>query len=109
MQRVTSAIAGIAVSFLFTMNNSVFAQAAWVHLDSNNNLVYSNDDLGNHIPDFSYAGYESGGVALPTNVVVQQTVSPSGGDDTTNIQNAINAVEALPPDGNGVRGAVLLD
>jgi len=57
--------------------------------------------------DFSYAGYQGGGVDLP-NVTVQQTVNPSGGDDTSLIQSAINAVSALAPDANGFRGAVLL-
>jgi hypothetical protein len=84
-------------------------QSAWVHYDANHTLVYSNDDLGNHIPDVSYAGYMEGGVALPTNVPVQETLSPISGDNTTNIQNAINAVSALAPDTNGFRGAVLLE
>ncbi|MDE3099590.1 MAG: hypothetical protein KGJ88_08950, partial [Verrucomicrobiota bacterium] len=85
-------------------------QPTWVHFDPTGAfLVYSNDAMGNRIPDFSYAGYEGGGVAIPASIVVQQTVSPGGGDDTASIQNAINAVEALSPDGNGIRGAVLLN
>ncbi|MDE3099589.1 MAG: RICIN domain-containing protein [Verrucomicrobiota bacterium] len=109
MQRLMPLVAEIAASFLFAISNSAFAQATWVHLDSNNNLVYHVDSMGNRIPDFSYAGYGEGGVPLPSNVAVQQTLSPSGGDDTANIQNAIIAVEALSPDGNGIRGAVLLN
>jgi Concanavalin A-like lectin/glucanases superfamily/Putative Ig domain len=85
------------------------AQSAWVHYNANHVLVYSNDDLGNHIPDFSYAGYMGGGVALPTNVPVQETISPISGDNTANIQDAINAVSALTPGVNGFRGAVLLE
>ncbi len=61
----------------------------------------------NTIPDFSFAGYKGGGVTIPE-VPVVQTLSPSGGDDTPFIQQAIDAVEALPPDANGFRGAVLL-
>lgn len=61
----------------------------------------------NIIPDFSYAGYKGGGVAIPT-VPVVQTLSPSGGDDTGSIQAAIDYAESLPVDGNGFRGAVLL-
>ncbi|MEM8567766.1 MAG: DNRLRE domain-containing protein [Bacteroidota bacterium] len=61
----------------------------------------------NTIPDFSYAGYKGGGVALPT-VPVKQIISPVPGDDRLSIQNAIDAVEALPPGANGFRGAVLL-
>jgi hypothetical protein len=84
-------------------------QSAWVHYDNTHTLVYSNDVLGNHIPDFSYAGYQGGGVPLPTNAVVQQTVSAIAGDNTANIQNAINAVGNLGLDANGFRGVVLMN
>jgi hypothetical protein len=92
----------------FTTAGAAFAQANWVHYNGNGTLVYSNDNMGNHLIDYSYAGYEGGGVAIPTNVPVQQTVSPIGGDNTANIQNAINAVGALAPAANGFRGVVLL-
>lgn len=85
-------------------------QANWVHFNSTRTaLVYSNDNLGNHLIDYSYAGYEGGGVALPTNQPVAETLSPVAGDNTTQIQNAINAVGNLTPGANGVRGVVLLD
>ncbi|HKK87977.1 MAG TPA: hypothetical protein VJ917_03945, partial [Saprospiraceae bacterium] len=61
----------------------------------------------NTIPDFSHAGYMGGGVALP-DVPVVISLSPSEGDDTDRIQQAIDQVEALTPDANGFRGAVLL-
>ena len=61
----------------------------------------------NRIPDFSHAGYMGGGVALP-NLPTIITLSPSGGDDTALIQSAIDQVEAMDPDLNGFRGAVLL-
>jgi len=83
-------------------------QSQWVYYDGAHSLVYSNDDLGNHIPDFSYAGYGEGGVPLPTNVPVRETVSAVSGDNTANIQNIINFVSALPMV-NGFRGAVLLN
>ena len=41
-------------------------------------------------------------------VPVKVTVSPVGGDNAANIQNAINQVSALPLDTNGFRGAVML-
>ena len=94
--------------FLFVAANFCAAQSAWVHYDANHTLVYSNDDLGNHIPDFSYAGYMEGGVELPTNVPVQETLGAASGDNTTNIQNALNYVGSLPVV-NGFRGAVLLN
>ena len=88
---------------------TLFAQAisTWVFYGSDGRLHYKTDSLGNPIMDFSCAGYRAGGVALP-NVAAKQTVSPSGGDDTSAIQSAINAVSALAPDANGFRGAVLL-
>ena len=61
----------------------------------------------NIIPDFSHAGYMGGGVALPE-VPTVITLSPAEGDDTERIQKAINQVEAMSPDANGFRGAVLL-
>ncbi len=83
-------------------------QAQWVHFGPAGTLVYFNDDLTNHLIDYSYAGYEGGGVALPTNQVVRANVSPIGGDNTANIQNAINTVGGSAADGNGIRGVVLL-
>ena len=98
------------VSFLILLLAAAAqAQSAWVHYNSAHTLVYSNDNLGNHLPDFSFAGYEGGGVAIPTNVPVKLTLNPIAGDNTTQIQNAINSVSALTPDTNGFRGAVLLN
>ncbi|TNE83914.1 MAG: hypothetical protein EP330_31200 [Deltaproteobacteria bacterium] len=59
------------------------------------------------LPDFSFAGYRKGGVALPS-VPTVVTLSPQTGDDRARIQAAIDQVEARTPDGNGHRGAVLL-
>ncbi len=70
-------------------------------------LVYVPDENGNTIPDFSNAGYEGGGVAIP-DVPVKVTVKPGEGDDSFPIQDAIDRVEAMPRDENGFRGAVLL-
>lgn len=105
--RMKSLILSLAISFAAT--GSVFAQANWVHYNGGGALVYSNDNMGNHLIDYSYAGYEGGGMAIPTNMAVQRTVSPSGGDDTPNIQDAINYVGSLTPDANGFRGAILLN
>src|SRR5262249_102439 len=62
---------------------------------------------GDRIMDFSLAGYMGGGVGLP-DLPVRQSVSPSGGDDTSAIQAAIDAVAGMTPDANGFRGTVLL-
>ncbi|MGB2866850.1 MAG: T9SS type A sorting domain-containing protein [Bacteroidota bacterium] len=73
----------------------------------NGKLVYSADAGGNRIPDFSYAGFKNGGAALPT-VPVVKSISPVAGDNTAQIQQAINEVAAMPLDANGIRGAILL-
>jgi len=84
------------------------ARAGWVHFNSAQTaLVYSNDTLGNRLPDFSYAGYAGGGVAIPTNAPVATNLNAIAGDNTAQIQAAINYVSGLTPNTNGFRGAVL--
>ena len=83
------------------------ATSTWVRYDQHGRLQYATDPQGNRIMDYSTAGYEGGGVALP-HVPARATVKPSGGDDTAAIQAAIDTVSALSPDPCGFRGAVLL-
>jgi hypothetical protein len=97
----------LLISFLVPVALSAQATSSWVFMGSDGHLHYKTDSNGNHILDYSYAGYEGGGVALPT-VPVARTIGPVSGDNTANIQAAINAVSALTPDANGFRGAVLL-
>ena len=78
-----------------------------VHPGVAGKLIYTADDQGNTIPDFSHAGYGGGGVPIP-DVPVKETVWPVAGDNTSNVQAAIDRVSALPPDQNGFRGAVML-
>jgi hypothetical protein len=84
-----------------------------VYLSSSGKLGYNKfanegeTNKDNVIPDFSTAGYKSGGVALP-DIPVKRTIFPVSGDNRINIQNAIDEVKNLPMDGNGFRGAVLL-
>lgn len=59
------------------------------------------------LPDFSYAGYKMGGVAIPT-LPVRVTLSPGTGDALARIQAAIDKVSQRSPDTQGFRGAVLL-
>ena len=79
----------------------------WVSLGKNRRLHYTADARGNRIIDFSHAGYKGGGVALP-NVPVARRLQPSGGDDTAQIQAAIDEVSRLPQNAQGHRGAVQL-
>ena len=78
-----------------------------VYPGTNGKLVYIADSLGNKIPDFSNAGYKGGGVAIPY-VAIKETVWPVLGDNSANIQAAIDRVSAMTPDASGFRGAVLL-
>ncbi len=71
-------------------------------------LVYAADQAGNRVIDFSYAGYEGGGVALP-DVPARITVAPAGNADRQRVQAAIDLVSSMPAGADGFRGAVLLE
>ena len=83
------------------------ATSSWVYYDDHGKLKYAADSAGNRILDYSWAGYQGGGVSLPR-IAARVTVSPTGGDDTAAIQSAIDTVSARQPDRRGFRGAVLL-
>lgn len=91
----------------------VHESTALVYQHSSGKLAYNlyanegETDKRNTIPDFSYAGYKGGGVALP-DVPVKKTLNPVAGDNRAQIQAAIAEVEALAADANGFRGAILL-
>ncbi|HEY1661635.1 MAG TPA: DUF6298 domain-containing protein [Verrucomicrobiae bacterium] len=70
-------------------------------------LAYEADQEGNRVPDFSTCGYAGGDRQIP-DAPVCVVVPPVSGDETSRIQKAIDYVAALPPDTNGIRGAVLL-
>jgi hypothetical protein len=76
-------------------------------VDSEGRLIYTPDADGFVLPDFSYAGYKNGDEPIP-DVPVVRIIEPVSGDNTSHIQAAINAVGALTPDANGIRGALLL-
>jgi hypothetical protein len=78
----------------------------WIYYNSQGKLNYKTLERGDRIIDFSYAGYEGGGVAIP-DVPVKITLYPTGGDDIDNIQSAINEVSKMEFSGN-FRGAILL-
>src|SRR5258705_13298829 len=101
----------LVILFVFLPPAVALAQADWtsarVHLDAKGPLVYPADAQDNRIPDYSNAGYKGGGVPLPI-VPVVLTISPIPGDNTANIQAAIDAVGAMPVQADGYRGTVLL-
>ena len=95
-----------AASALALFAQVAAAQSKWVHPGPDGKLNYSASPAGDHIADFSYAGYRGGGVALPV-VAAKATVKPSGGDDAAAIQAALDQVAKLPLV-EGHRGAVEL-
>jgi hypothetical protein len=78
-----------------------------VYPGTDGRLVYVSDSLGNRIPDFSNAGYKGGGVTIPY-VAIKKTVWPVPGDNSANVQAAIDSVSALQINASGFRGAILL-
>ena len=71
-------------------------------------LVYAPDEQGNRIPDFSFSGYRGGDAVIP-DAPVRVIVPLKAGDATLRIQAALDYVGSLPTDGQGIRGAVLLE
>src|SRR6185312_382870 len=69
------------------------AQAPSAHLGPDGHLVYTSTPRGDRMADFSYAGYMSGGVALP-NVPAAETLAPTGQDDTAALQSALDRTAA---------------
>jgi hypothetical protein len=96
-----------ALCFLSIQAMSQTGSTSWVSVGSDGKLKYTPDSKGNTIPDFSAVGYKNGETEIPS-VAVVRTISAVSGDNTANIQNAINAVASLPLDANGIRGAILL-
>lgn len=105
-------IFGIGLLISLGMLSPLELAAQWessiVSVDSVGRLYYQRDIEGNMIPNFSHAGYEGGGVALPQ-LGVNMTIGPILGDNTAHLQAAIDALSAMPVDSNGFRGALLLD
>src|SRR5437763_8447085 len=81
--------------------------ASRVYPGEDGRLVYVADEQGNTIPDFSHAGYGGGGKPIPS-IAVKVAVWPVAGDNTANLQAAIDRLSAMPLDRNGFRGAVLI-
>ena len=90
------------------------AVSSLVKLDENGKLEYfpfaniGETNEVNIIPDFSFAGYKYGGVEIPEAPVVL-TLSPLAGDNYQQIQDAIDAVSAMPLNEDGFRGAILFE
>ena len=94
----------------FTTFNSkaqALAKSQWVYINSQGKLVYKPLARGDKIMDFSHAGYSGGGITIPI-VPVTITLSPSAGDNSTQIQKAIDEISKMKLV-NGFRGSILLN
>jgi hypothetical protein len=78
-----------------------------VRLEPGAVLVYSPNDRGDVLPDFSGVGYANGEVPIPE-VPVVHTIAPVPGDNTAHVQRAIDAVAARSLSPGGFRGALRL-
>ncbi|MDZ4657558.1 MAG: hypothetical protein SH868_08250 [Bythopirellula sp.] len=84
-------------------------ESAWIKTGATGRLLYVPDAEGDRILDFSNVGYRGKGTDLiPQAVANAVIIVPMAGDDTAQIQAAINQVSALPLGPDGFRGAVLL-
>ena len=76
-------------------------------------IQYNPYPNGDRIPDYSFCGYKASEAPIPDLLadpsVPVVRVSPSGGDDTQRIQDALDHVGALPLRADGFRGLVLLE
>ena len=99
----------LALGVLYALSHVALAEAAseWAATGADGKLRYKALPKGDRIIDFSFAGYMGGGVALPA-VPVRKALKPSGGDDSSAIQAAIDEVGQMPAI-SGLRGAVLLE
>lgn len=74
----------------------------------NSKLIYTSDEKGNRVPDFSHCGYMASEVPIP-DVPIKVVVPSREGDATARIQAALDYVGQLKPGKKGIKGAVLLD
>ncbi|WP_231930894.1 hypothetical protein [Botrimarina hoheduenensis] len=94
---------------MLAVSTALAVESQWVTTGATGRLIYTPDAEGDRIMDFSSVGYRGQGVeAIPSDVPTVLTLSPIAGDDTAQIQAALNAVGNLPIGANGYRGAVLL-
>jgi len=89
----------------------VLVQGQWnstyVRQEKNGTLVYTPDEKGNTIPDFSKVGYHHAQKEIPF-VPVVKIIEAIPGNCEQLIQSAIDEVAAMPLNAAGFRGAILL-
>ena len=100
---IAATLCALAVSSRSAITQN-FSQ--WVRPNADGKLAYATTSTGDHIVDFSYAGYRGGGVAIP-NAPVAETLAPSGADDTAALQSALDRVAALAAKSNSPQALLL--
>ena len=96
----------LAIFFITGCSLHISSQTSTlVSVDANGKLIYTADEKGNVIPDYSGVGYQNSEKPIPL-VTVVKTINAVAGDNVANVQNAINEVAAMPLV-NGIRGAIL--
>lgn len=70
-------------------------------------LAFASTPNGDRIPDYSFAGFAAGSESPPM-VAAMLRLSPSGGDDTQRIQDAIDQIAKMPANEKGLRGSLQL-
>src|SRR5258706_6033143 len=83
----------------------------WAYPGADGRLIYkerTNTNIGDRLGDFPMVGYGGNLRSIPANIPVVIHVDPVVGDNTGNIQNAINFASGLSMQPNGFRGVVEL-
>jgi hypothetical protein len=101
---VLTTLCALAVSSHTPDSRAPYSQ--WVRPNADGKLTYATTPTGDHIVDFSYAGYRGGGVALPI-ATVAENLAPSGADDTIALQAALDRVAALAAKSNTPQALLL--
>ncbi len=101
---IAATLCALAVSSHSSETARPYSQ--WARPDAEGKLAYATTPTGDHIVDFSYAGYRGGGVALP-DAPVAETLSPSGADDSAALQSALDRVAARAAKANTPQALVL--
>ena len=101
---VAATLCALAVSSHIPETAGPYSQ--WVRPNADGQLAYATTPTGDHIVDFSYAGYRGGGVALP-DAPVAETLTPSGADDASALQSALDRVAALAAKTNAPQALLL--
>ncbi|HEV8378563.1 MAG TPA: autotransporter-associated beta strand repeat-containing protein [Tepidisphaeraceae bacterium] len=110
---ITRCVCALAFAPMLAMPLSALAQnySEWAFPGAGRRLDYkvrTDTNLGDRLPDFSMVGYGAGLRTIPSGIPVVIHVDPISGDNTQNIQNAINFAASLPIQANGFRGVVEL-